>query len=192
VGAARVAHAPFDILAQRFEQRGVDDPINLGVLEGLETPVLTGRGAPLLDAAQRTRRVPRDGKDRVREEMHGQRARRQGEADRIDQERHVVVHHLDDGMRRCVAVLAQGRIEDPHQCATAAFGGELQMRQGRGREISGGARRHVVRINVGVIGRQEPFVVGSAQGFRQPRRRGYHGRHDPPVLHCACLMHGGS
>ena len=85
-----------------------------------------GAAAALLDGAQDPGAVARNREDRMRQKMQRERALRQREADRIDQKRHVVVDHLDDGVRRGVAVLGQRRIEDAHQGAAAAPPRELE------------------------------------------------------------------
>ncbi len=123
--------------------------------------------------------------------MDGQGALRDGEADRIDQERHVVVHHLDDGVGRGVAVLLERRVEHAHQRAPAAALRELEVRQRGPREHRGRARRHVVRIDVGVIGLQEALGVHAPPGLGAARGVD-DGRDRLAVLLGARLIHVGT
>ena len=187
-GDAHIAHAALDVGAQRREQRRVDDAVDLDVLERLEPPVPAGLRTSLLDAAQHPGCVACDRENRVRQKMDGQRPLRNREADRIDQERHVVVHHLDDGMGRCVAVLLERRVEHPHQCAATAALRELQVRQSGPREHRGSTRRHVVGIDVGVVRFQEALGVHASPGFALPRG-GDDGCDRLAVLLCARLIH---
>ncbi len=58
--------------------------------------------------------VARDAQHRMAQHVHADAQVGQGHADRIHQERHIVVDDLQQGMRRLVAVALQGRVEHPH------------------------------------------------------------------------------
>ena len=65
----------------------------------------------------------------LREEMQRQRAPGQREADGIHKERHVVVHDIDNGVRRNETMLAQCGVEHPHQRGPAPLLREHEVRQ---------------------------------------------------------------
>ena len=59
--------------------------------------------------------VSNDANDRVNGDMNGQPLPVDRRKYRVDQERHVVVDHLDEGKRRFVAMIVQRWIENPHE-----------------------------------------------------------------------------
>src|ERR1700722_10056053 len=77
----------------------------------------------LLEASLRSR------KERVCQEMQCERTLRERQADRVHEEGHVIVHHLDDGVRRGKSVLAHGGVEYPYQGGPAPLAREHQVRQ---------------------------------------------------------------
>ncbi len=151
--ATRTSRMLRSICAARDSQgAGIDDAIHFDVLKRLQ-PRFAGvrawscRPSGALRRARATcsnvpERVARHCKNRMRQEMQREGALRQREVDRIDQKGHVVVHHLDDGVRRGEAMLAQGGIEHPHQRGSAARGARTSGATGpRRRDPSDRARR---------------------------------------------------
>ncbi len=82
--------------------------------------------------------------------------------DRVDEERHVVVHELDDGVRRLPAVLFEGRVVDAHlQLARQPLLHQAPVRERRAGELVRRAGGEVLGRNVRVVGADPPLdVVG--------------------------------
>jgi len=112
---ANIAHAALDLRGQGFQRRRIDDPIHLDVLEGLQALLRIFRRAAPLESAQLAGAVAGGGKYRMREEMQCERPLGQGQADGIHQERHVIVDHIDNRMRRHKSMFPQRGVEYAHQ-----------------------------------------------------------------------------
>ncbi len=97
---AHIPHAAFYLRLQRAQRRGVDDAIHFDVLKRFEPLMFGAVGlAAFLNRPQVSGGIARYGKNRVRQEVQGQRPLRQCETDRIDEKGHIVVDHFDDGVR---------------------------------------------------------------------------------------------
>ncbi len=83
--------------------------------------------------------------------MQGERAFRQCQTDRVDQERHVVVDDLDYGVRRDEAMLAHGRIEHPHERTAAAPHRKHKVRERCGGQILGLTVRQIPVVHIGEV-----------------------------------------
>ncbi len=175
-GDPHIAHAAFDVGVQCLQYRGIDDAIHLDVLKRFEAQFFPARGlSAFLERLQIARRVAGHRKNRVRQKMQRKRALGDDQSDRIDEKRHVVVDHLDDGVCRGVAVFAQRRIEHTDQGTTASAAGEQQLRGGDGGKLTRFAVREVQGCDIGIVGAQEELRQPPAQGTRQPRGGGRHG-----------------
>ena len=153
---AHVAHAPFDLHLQRSQYVRVDDAIDFYVLKRLEPRLLAvGAHAAFLDRLQVAGAVAGHGKDRVRQKVQRKCALRQSQPDGIDEERHVVIDHFNDGMCRSVSILALRGIEHPNQSAAAAAARQVQLGQGDGGKLLRIAPGKVLGLDVGVIRAQE-------------------------------------
>ena len=102
-----VQHAG-DVGGECIELRRIDDPVDLDVNHRFAPRALGVVG----DADQRPLRVANDGHDRVDDQVQRQTVPIDFHRHRVDQERHVVVHDLDDRVRRLPAVLLDRWIED--------------------------------------------------------------------------------
>ena len=155
-GHADIIEVARDLPGQGGQFSRIDDAINLDMLERFEAQRRVARGAAArLQVTQRAGTVARHGKNRMREEMYREAAPLQCEADRIDQERHVVIDHLDDGMRREIAMLLHGGIDDAHRGVPApATLREIQVRDRRGGKFLRIAGGEIGAVHVTIIGRQ--------------------------------------
>ena len=154
VGAcrARVGEVALDPACELLHRRRIDHAVDLDVLKRLE-PLFANRRRIVAGQhpAQLAGAVAGHGEDGMREKMQAGAALGQRQSDRVDEERHVVTHHFDNGVDRAIAVLAARRIEDAHERAAAPPPRELEMRDcGRG-EFGGIAHRQLGRGDVGVI-----------------------------------------
>ena len=106
-----------------------------------------------------------DCEDRVQDEMQGQAVTIDFHRHRIDQEWHVVVDDLDDGVRRLPAVFLHGRIEHAYPgMAGFALARKTPVRQGGAVEIAGLAFGQVLGIDLSVITRDERFERSALVG----------------------------
>ena len=106
--------------------------------------------------------VAPDADDRVDDQVDAAPEPVQLRAHRVDEERHVVVDDLDDGVRRRPAVLLElGCVDANPRLAALAAGAEVQMRQRGAVEVADAALQQVV----GRYG----AVVDADEGF-EPRR----------------------
>ncbi len=196
-GDPHIAHAALDLRRERLERGGIDDSVDFDVLEGLQPELLPGGTllalgdiAAFAQGEQSPRGVADHRKDRMRQKMQSERALRQCETDRIHEEGHVIVHHLDDGVRRGEAVLANGGVEYPHQGGPAPAMREHQVRQGRAGQLLRIARGEIFGIHIGVVVVQKARPVQIAHGLGRPDRRSYDGGHDLAMLFGRSLVHG--
>ena len=175
VGASdpHIAHAALDLRRERRECGRVDDSVDLDVLKrfqprpaGLARRLRLVAGlAALAQGEQLAAAVARHRKDGVRQKMQGEGALGQREVDGIHEKGHVVVHHLDDGVRRGVAMLAQGGIEHPDQRGAPPPPCELQMRERDAGELGRIARREIPRVDIRVVRLEEAQPIQVAHGF---------------------------
>ena len=87
----------------------------------------------------------------MREQVHREAALRADDAERIDQERHVVRDDHDDRVRGREAVARRVRVEHAHQRAAAlARAAELELRERGAREVLGRAL-HEVELGDAVV-----------------------------------------
>ena len=96
---AHIPHAALDLRRQRFNRRGVDDAVHFDVLKRFQALVFVLRRAAPLNRLQGTAALASYGKYRVRQEMQRKRAFSQCETDRVDEEWHIIVDYIDNGMR---------------------------------------------------------------------------------------------
>ena len=108
--------------------------------------------------------------NRMREQMQRERAFGQCETDRIDQERHVVIHDIDDGVRRDETVFAQGGIEHPDQCGPAPLLREHEVRKGCAGKILRIASGEVLGVYIGKVSLQKATPFQAAHGFWRTHR----------------------
>src|SRR3546814_13468025 len=86
--------------------------------------------------------------------------------DRIDQERHVVVDDLNDGMRRLPTILAQRRVMDADFCGgRRPFVSEAEHREGAAVQYFGTDTEDVARRDVGIEAADELLCQRRRVGF---------------------------
>jgi len=112
--------------------------------------------------------------------MQRERALRQREADGVDEKGHVVIDHLDDGMRRAVAVVPRRGVEHPHQGAAAAPMRHSKMGEGDDRQFARIPSGQIDGLDVAVVCAQVLPQMRPPQGAAQRsgktgRRRGERG-----------------
>jgi hypothetical protein len=113
-------------------------------------------GAILIDRQQVAVVVAADLDHRVDDLMQGQSLAIDLHHDRIHEERHVVVHQLDDGMRRLPAVFLRARVVDAQlRRAAGETAQEMPVRQGRAVEIGRRPLGDVVRRHLPEIAQRE-------------------------------------
>ncbi len=115
------------------------------------------------DPLQPAALVTRDAQDRVPEHVHADAEFGQRHGDRVDQERHVVVGHLQDGVRRFPAVRLAGGVEQPHQAgAGLAAADEVQEVRGQRGPAFGGVLGELVLAHALVERIEERLGLGVA------------------------------
>ena len=125
------------------------------MLEGFQTRLLERRFvAALMQRQQLALGVARHIEYRMRQKVQSQRALCQYQTDGVHQEGHVVVDHLDDGMRRGITVVAQRGVEYPHQRPAAPLLRELAVQQRHDGEFRCRPTGEVFGFDVGVIRRK--------------------------------------
>jgi hypothetical protein len=182
-GHAHVAHAAFNLRGQRFERAGIDDTVHFKVLKGFEPLLLILRIiAAISDRAQLPGCIAGHRQNRMGHEMQGQRALRERQADRVDQEGHVVIHDFYDGVRRGIAIFAHGGIEYPYQRGAPAPQSEQQMRKRNRSQFCRIAPGEIRVLDVRIIGLKKQSPVEIPHGFRRTSRRACHRRDDFSML----------
>ena len=149
-----VAEHALEVGAKPFERIQVGDPVDLDVDQRLRFPVLSA------DLEQATLIVAAEAHDRPRDEMHRAAVPRHLHRHRVDEERHVGDHGLDDGVRRFPAVLLDVRVVDVHlQLARAADAREPPVRDRSAVDVEVVAADEVVRCRVRVVRAHEALDV---------------------------------
>ena len=151
-----------DLVLEQFQVLLVGFPVHREANIGLGDAVVR-RLQYLLESPPA---VPPHPQDRVHGHVDGEALSIDGRRDRVDQEGHIVVHHLDDREGRLVAVLFLVGIEDPEQ-RLAGFPdpGEVEMRRRRLAHDPGGTSLHVLVRHVGKVLVQEAFgLLAGLQG----------------------------
>ncbi len=171
VGDAHVGEVALDFLSQGRERIGGHDAVDFDVLEGFEDPAcVAGRVVASREIQQDSAAVAHDGKDRMGQEVQRESAARQGEADRVDEKRHVIADHLDDRVRRAVAILAQRRIEHTHERrARLATAREAELRRGDRSEGLRLACGEILRVDGRAKILEETRARRRAQPFGRPK-----------------------
>ena len=155
-----IEHLP-DALFQRVDllliDQLVDGKANPRFAAGL--PV-AGRRHPR-DAAPS---VPRHANHRVHRYVHGDVLPGNGRDHRIDEKRHVVVHHFDERKSRDVAALLLGRVEDPQKGPAFAAGfAEFEVIQSGARHDRFRAAGQILVGHVREVLRQVAFPVPAVE-----------------------------
>jgi hypothetical protein len=133
------------------------------VLERFEAWFLAVRHlAAFVNRLQVAGTVACHGEDGMRQEVQRKRSLRQNQPDGIDEERHVVIDHFNDGVCRRVSVLALRGIEHPNQRAAAAPARQVQVGHGDGDKFLRVAPGKVFGLDVGVIRAQERLQLRPA------------------------------
>ncbi len=148
-GVAHVGEHAQQVGRQRVTLVRIGNPVDLDADErfGPAAPGAFGH-----EADQRPGRVALDGDDRVDDQVLRQAVAVHLHRHRVDQERHVVVADLDDGVRRLPAVLGLGRIEHPQlRLPGVALPGELPLRQRGAAQIGRRALGEVLGGDLPVI-----------------------------------------
>ena len=149
-----VAEHALEVGAKPLERVRVGDAVDLDVDQRLRLPVLAA------DLEQSPLLVPAQAHDRPRNEMHRAAVPRHLHRHRVDEERHVGDHGLDDGVRRLPAVLLDVRVVDVHlQLARAAEAREPPVRHRGAVDVEVVAADEVVRRRVRVVGAHEALDV---------------------------------
>ena len=119
-GRAHVAQHPFEIGREPGEQPGIGLAVDLDVEEGFEHRRLAA--VSIVDASVRESEQPPGGiaahtQDRVHDQVQPEVVTLELHRDRIDEERHVVVHDLDDRVVGVPTVFGALRCEARGRCA---------------------------------------------------------------------------
>ena len=150
-----VAEDALEVGAEPFECVGIGDAVDLDVDQRLRLPALAA------DLEQPPLLVPAEAHDRPRDEMHGAAVPGHLHRHRVDEERHVGDHGLDDRVRRLPAVLLDVRVVDVHlQLARAAEAGEPPVGHRSAVDVEVVAAEEVVRRRVRVVRADEALDVG--------------------------------
>ena len=145
---AHVAEHRLDGVGERLEVLVAQPAVEVEVHHRLAR----GRLARVDDAGDATVRVALEPDDRMQRSLHGQPARGDRLADRVDEEREVLRRRLEHRAHALVAVGLGGRIERPHDDRpVAAAGGEVEHaadlgQQVRGRRLLGGVGRQAAQV----------------------------------------------
>ncbi len=182
-GLADVAEHPLHVLGDRVDVLVVPDPADLDVHPRLPLGALGRLGGLVVgavDLLEPARDVAGDVELGVDDQVYVALLPGQLHRDRVDQERHVVGDHLDDGVAAGrPAVLGEGRRE--HVDAGRALGadvGRAVVGDQRAVQLLRGAVADVVGRHVAVVGAEErsDLVVGRSAGtgaaFRESDRLG--------------------
>ena len=103
----------------------IADAVDLGMNEGFKRQGAVGA---TVDVNGLARSVAADSQHRMHQQVQGQVVTRQQHGQRVDQERHVVVDDLDDGMGGVPAMTFEIRVVQPHFGNTGlAHTAEIQM-----------------------------------------------------------------
>ncbi len=154
---AHVGERGLQVLLQLLQRRRIVEAIDLVQLPGFG---VRGPGAVGADIQQPPAAVALDRQHRMHDQVHGKIGAREGHAEGVDQERHVIGDREHERVRGLEAVGVGLGIEDPHQRAPVrAARREGQVRQRRARELLGLARRQVLFGN--------PVEVGAQVAWRQ-------------------------
>ncbi len=171
-GRAYVVDRALDIGAHTFEGRRVRLAVDLEVQPRLgDRAVVRFMVVRDRELAHRAVGVAAHVEDRVDHEVHAEVVTFERHRDRVDEERHVVVHDLDERVRRFPAVDRARRCVHPH-ARTAGGAGvtELPVAQGRARQVLGGSGLEVAERNVRVVLRDERLEVRIRVGRDRTRR----------------------
>jgi hypothetical protein len=152
VGGAHVGQHVLDALAEVLELRGVDFAIDLDVDERLGLALVgrgrEGSGLPLGVALRP--------EDRVVEQVQRVALAVHLHGHRVHQERHVVVHGLDHGVRARPAVLVHARVVDAKLRRPAGeAAGDGEVRHGRPVQVLHVAGGEVLGVDAVVVVRDE-------------------------------------
>ena len=143
-GRADLADHTHQLAAQLLEPRRVGLAVHLGVDDRLADRVLLV-GAALEHLDQLSVRIPADVHHRVDDLMDAEALAVQLHRDRVDQERLVVGHDLDGGVRRAPAVRLEHGVVDAHLgLAGPAAAREAELAHGQPVEVEGVAVDDVV------------------------------------------------
>ncbi len=154
-GGAHVAEDAAQVVAELLDRRRVGQPVELDVDQRLVAPIVRS------DLEQPAAVVAAQPHDRAHDEVDRPPVPAHLHRDRVDEERHVVVHDLDDGVRRLPAVLLQGRRVDVHlELAGPPNAREAPVRERRPGEVELAPVDQVLGSDVGVVGADEPLDVG--------------------------------
>ena len=151
-----VAEHALEIGAKTLERFQVGDAVDLDVDQRLRFAVLA------VDLEQTSLLVPAEAHDRPRDQVHRAAVPGHLHRHRVDEERHVGDHGLDDRVRRFPAVLFEVRVVDVHlQLARTADAREPPVRHSGAVDIEVVASGEVVRRRVRVVRAHEALdVVG--------------------------------
>jgi hypothetical protein len=177
-----VAEHPQQIGFEDGEASGVAQPVDLDVDEALHGGI---RLARLGHGEEQTRGIAPHRQDGVDGEVHGEPVPRQFHAHAVDEERHVVVHDLDDRVGRLPSVLLDRRIVHPHR---RRAGGPPQAEP----EMREDGTVEVERIQDDEVGGRDAFEPAARERTREYalaridtlRNRAQDGQHE---LGCALL-----
>ena len=134
-------------------------PVDLDEEERLERPARFGAVGRGTDAEHPAGGVAFDAHDRVHDEMEAEIVPFQFHRDRVDEEGHVVVHDLDDGVARVPAVFAL-RCEHADDCnAGGAPLREIPVRAGRDLQRRRGAPLEILERDLREVARVERVEV---------------------------------
>ena len=143
-----------EVGAELLERLGVGDAVDLDVDQRLRLAV---RGA---DLEQASLLVPAEAHDRPGDEVHRTAVPRHLHRHRVDEERHVRDHGLDDRVRRLPAVLLDVGVVDVHlQLARTADAREPPVRDRRAVEVEVAVPGEVVGSRVRVVRAHETLDV---------------------------------
>ena len=142
---AHLADHPHDLLLELAQAGRVGLPHDLGVDHRLADRALLERLGVRQDLEQAALGVAPHREDRVDDQVDPAAAPVQLHADRVDEERHVVGHDLDGGVRGLPAVLLEARVVRAHlRASRAPLAREVEVAERQAVEVERIALRHVL------------------------------------------------
>jgi hypothetical protein len=188
-GHAHLVQDALDGAAQHFQLRPRGLLVDLDVHRRLDDGVeRRGLRRGHLDAAPGL--VAAHAHDGVEQEVDGALAPVDLHADGVDQERHVIVDDLDDGVLERPAVLLGGRVEDAHfRFAGRALPAELPQRQSAAEEGLQGGVDDVVGSDEGEVTAEELVDALGLARADAPTRLGHQPLDEIRLALLGCKCH---